>query len=775
MKNNIIYLLAFLFLGVACENSNTSEETGIISIIPQPVKIEQGSGFFQIDKNTVIVTPDNKQIEEVAQYLNAYFNIVSGNDLELISTEPKKNCIVFKISDGDDLGNEGYKLSVTNKKIMIEAVSSRGLFYGIQTVLQLLPIEIFSQSKVEHSELKIPVCEIFDKPRFSWRGMHLDVGRHYFPVAFIKKYIDLIALHKMNTFHWHLTEDQGWRIEIKKYPELTTIGSKRKETILDKNFDPFVGDGIPYGGYYTQEEVREIVEYARQRQITVIPEIEMPGHSLGALAAYPELGCTGGPYEVSTIWGVKADVFCAGNDDVFNFLENVLTEVMQLFPSQYIHIGGDECPKERWEKCEKCQARIKTEGLKNEHELQSYFIKRIESFLNANGRDLIGWDEILEGGLAPNAAVMSWRGIKGGIEAAEQGHDVVMTPTSHCYFDYYQANPDFEPLAIGGFTSLKKVYSFEPVPAELDKNKVKYILGAQGNVWTEYMKTPEYVEYMAVPRMTALAEVLWSPREFRDWDSFQHRLVDQKKRFDFLDVNYSQGSWKVDIVPVLKDGSYEITLESEQLYAPIYYTLDGSEPSNGSQLYDGSFTIEKSTAITAGIFLDGQLKEDFSVKEIVFHKAVGKTGKLEIDPNPAYYCKGAFSLTDGLLGSEQNQSEYWLGFEGSDLSYEVDLEEDQIISSVYANFLQRTASWILMPKNVTFEILSKDKKLIFKKTVEPEATLEVKGTVIEAIGVEPNLNGRYIKVHAKNYKTLPSWHKWTGNKSWLFVDELIVN
>ncbi|MCK5737858.1 family 20 glycosylhydrolase, partial [bacterium] len=356
----------------------------------------------------------------------------------------------------------------------------------------------------------------------------LDVGRHFFPVSFIKKYIDVMALYKLNTFHWHLTEDQGWRIEIKKYPRLTSVGSKRAES---------QGDGIPHAGYYTQNEVRDVVAYAASRFVTVVPEIEMPGHSKAALAAYPELSCTGGPFDVETRWGVHSDVYCAGSEKTFEFMENVLLEVMDLFPGEVIHIGGDECPKARWEKCPKCQQRIADESLANEHELQSYFITRIEKFVNSHGRNINGWDEILEGGLAPNAAVMSWRGMQGGIEAANAGHNVVMAPTSFCYFDYYQAKSG-EPKAIGGYLPLEKVYSFEPVPAEIAPEKEHFIIGAQANLWTEYIPTPEHAEYMLLPRMCALAEVVWSPKELRYWPDFKNRMEIQYQRLTELGLNF---------------------------------------------------------------------------------------------------------------------------------------------------------------------------------------------------------------------------------------------
>ena len=467
-------------------------------------------------------------------------NPATGYGLMIESNDVSSNRIKLKL-DSEIKGAKGiYSLEVGKRGVTISAAESIGLFYGVQSLRQLLPVEIEKAETQQGIEWLIPFVNINDEPAFVYRGLHLDVARHFFPVSFIKKYIDLLALHKMNIFHWHLTEDQGWRIEIKKYPKLTEVGSVRKETLVG-HYGTNKYDGKPYGGFYTQDEVKEIVAYAQARFITVIPEIEMPGHSLGALAAYPELGCTGGPYEVATTWGVFPDVYCAGNEKVYAFLEDVLTEVMELFPSEYIHIGGDECPKTKWKECSKCQAKIKKEGLKDEHELQSYFIQRMEKFLNAHGRQIIGWDEILEGGLAPKATVMSWRGEKGGIEAAKAHHDVIMTPGFALYFDHYQADPETQPLAIGGFTSTKGVYNYYPVPKKLDADEEKYILGAQGNVWSEYMATPEYVEYMVYPRACALSEVVWSPKESMDWDDFTRRMQTHFKRLDALNVNYFDG------------------------------------------------------------------------------------------------------------------------------------------------------------------------------------------------------------------------------------------
>ena len=510
------------------------------SVIPQPVQMEVGRGGFDLDADTRIMlsNPTNLEVQQLTESWARPIRATSGFKLLLVDTpdDAPSNMITLRLSQDALYPVEGYRLNVTSDAVTVEAKTPAGLFYGLQTLTQLL----FGDHT---SGWSVPVVQIVDAPRFAYRGMHLDVGRHFFPVAFIKKYIDLLAMYKMNKFHWHLTDDQGWRIEIKKYPKLTEIGAYRQETVMGKNFErfdrPYIGDEKPHGGFYTQEEVREVVAYARARYIDVIPEIEMPGHATAALAAYPEFACTDGPFDVPTTWGIFEDVFCP-KEETFQFLEDVLTEVIALFPSQYIHIGGDEVPKVRWQESEVAQEVISREGLADEDELQSYFIKRIESFLQAQGRRLIGWDEILEGGLAPDATVMSWRGMEGGIEAARQGHDVIMTPTSHCYFDYYQADPEQEPLAIRGLTPLEKVYGFEPVPETLSAEDAAHILGAQGNVWTEYMATTDHVEYMVFPRMLALAEVVWSPQELRNWEDFVQRLPDHLRYFDALGVNYRQ-------------------------------------------------------------------------------------------------------------------------------------------------------------------------------------------------------------------------------------------
>lgn len=534
-------LLSLLFLGCTMDKEKKTESP---DIIPKPVEMKRAKGHFTVNRQTRIIADTTiPGIKNVSTQLKKSIDSATGYKLAIKeeATGSKSNIIQLEL-DPDSTNyqhKEAYQLQVTERQISLRAPEPAGLFYGMQSLKQLLPPQIYQTDYTlvpQNTKWNIPAVTIEDYPRFGYRGMHLDVARHFFPVKFIKRYLDLMAMHKMNRFHWHLTEDQGWRIEIKQYPKLTEVGAWRDSTLVG-HYGSGIYDGERYGGFYTQDEIREVVEYAQKRYITIIPEIEMPGHASAALAAYPRLGCLENKdYKVKTTWGVFEDIYCP-REETFRFLENVLTEVMDLFPGKYIHIGGDEAPKKQWKESELAQQVMKREGLEDEKELQSYFIERIEQFLNKNGRSIIGWDEILEGGLAPNATVMSWRGMEGGIHAAKQQHQVIMTPTSHLYLDYYQANRETEPLAIGGFTSLQEVYQFEPVPDELDNGESKYIMGAQGNVWTEYMHSGDKVEYMAYPRASALSEITWSPRAKRNWTDFWRRLQTHFNRFEVLDVN----------------------------------------------------------------------------------------------------------------------------------------------------------------------------------------------------------------------------------------------
>ena len=538
MKN-----ILFSFAAIALTACSQVEVPACYEVVPQPQVITLTEAApFKLNRRCVIAYQNDTAglMSRNAEFLAEYINQSTGHTptlKQLEGTEQGGSHAITLTLDASMPNDEGYRLTTDAQGVRLCARTPRGIFYGIQTLRKSMP------ASAQGATILLPSGQVEDQPRFAYRGMHLDVCRHFFPLSFVKKYIDLLALHNMNTLHWHLTDDQGWRLEIKKYPRLTEVGSQRSRTVIGRNSGEY--DETPHGGFYTQEEAREIVRYAQERHITVIPEVEMPGHALAALAAYPEFGCTGGPYEVCPLWGVFDDVFCIGNDQAIQFLEDVLAEVIDIFPSRYIHIGGDEAPRTRWQHCPQCQARIRAEKLKAdakhsaEDRLQSYCMTRIERFLNERGRQIIGWDEILEGDVAPNATVMSWRGSAGGIQAAQMGHDVIMTPNDYCYFDYYQTKErDNEPLAIGGYVPLEKVYSLEPT-AQLTAEQARHIVGAQANLWTEYIATPEHVEYMVLPRMAALCEVQWSAPEKKSYDDFRNRLTRLVDIYQRDSLNYS--------------------------------------------------------------------------------------------------------------------------------------------------------------------------------------------------------------------------------------------
>ena len=550
-----------------------------LPLIPWPRHIERDTGEFTRE-GRIELRADGVPAPLVEYAVELFENEVGVRPMRPGRGAAKAVILRLESAAGEA---EAYRLAVTSTAIDLAAGSEAGLFRGMQTLRQLLAMP----------EGRIPALRIEDAPRFAWRGAHLDVARHFFPVEFVKRYIDLLSRYKLNTFHWHLTDDQGWRIEIRRYPRLTEVGAWRKETMVEKNFDPYVGDGVRYGGYYTQDQIREVVAYAAERHITVVPEIEMPGHAKAAIAAYPRLACTPGPFEVWTMWGVSEDILCP-HEETFTFLENVLTEVMELFPGPGIHIGGDEAPKRRWKESAVAQGVIRREGLKDEQQLQSWFVQRIERFLASRGRRLIGWDEILEGGLAPNATVMSWRGINGGIAAARANHDVVMTPTSHTYFDYIQGDRRFEPTWTGSYLPIERVYAFEPtVPESLTVEQAKHIIGTQGQLWTEYMQNPEHVEYMAYPRALALAEVAWSPRSARDYESFRKRLLPRLLGLDRIGVNYRFPSADngLERNRTVTGDSVVVELGSALPEAEIRYTLDGSDPTATSPRYTGPLRL----------------------------------------------------------------------------------------------------------------------------------------------------------------------------------------
>jgi hexosaminidase len=746
------------------------------NIIPAPVSYEAGKGHFTITNLTQVkISPSSKELSKLADFLKERLRLTIGQENVSGKLSSRKlNTITLKISGTNEPGKEGYKLIVNKKDITISANTGNGIFYGIQTLFQLLPPGIENRNPAQGFEKWVlPVCKITDYPRFSYRGMHLDVCRHMFPVEFIKKYIDLLSMYKINNLHWHLTEDQGWRIEIKKYPLLTEIGSMRASSPIGHNSGD---DNQPYGGFYTQEEAREIVKYASERYVNVIPEIELPGHAMAALAAYPELSCTGGPFEVYTKWGVTDDIYCAGKEEVFTFLEDVLTEVIGIFPSTYIHIGGDEAPKTRWDACPLCQNRMKSEGLKDSRELQSYFIHRIEKFLSQNGRQIIGWDEILEGGLAPGATVMSWRGTEGGIQAARLAHNVIMTPGFPCYFDHYQGNPAGEPLGFGGYNSLKNVYDYEPIPAILTPDEARYILGSQGNVWTEYITNSDHVEYMAFPRAIALAEVNWSAKENRDWNNFMERFVKHTSRLKERGVNFSKSSFNVNIKtqPDPLTGTLAVVLESEIPGSSIRYSLNSTGNIPGTK-YKGPFKISNSLKVSALLQVNGIEPGNITERSIIVHSASGKIPVLGSPFSESYAASGPATLTDGCRANALALGNDWLGFHGNDADVLIDLGKETEILNINIGFLFNPGNWIFLPTDVEITLSSDGIQYQPADGMRPELLTIREPVAIDYSQVRINTSARYIRIVAKNRGICPEGHPGAGEKAWLFLDEIMVN
>ena len=754
-----------LFLVLICFTCQENKQIVIEpQIIPAPNNLNIAAGAFYLSSDTNLIY--DAELEPAVAYWESLSTTVFGSNIG------KSNTMRF-VLDESIKNPEAYILDINSKEILITSSSPKGAFYAVQSLIQLLPPEFISGS-LESDDIYIQNLKIEDAPRFSYRGMHLDVARHMYPVEFIKKYIDALAMLKMNTFHWHLTEDQGWRIEIKKYPKLQEIAAYRKETLVGHYSDqPHQFDGKKYGGYYTHEEVKDIVAYAQERFITVIPEIEMPGHSQAVIAAYPEFGCTDKQVEVATKWGVFENILCP-KEETFQFLEDVLDEVLELFPSKYIHIGGDEAPKTQWKNSKIAQELIKSEGLKDEHQLQNYFITRIEKYLNTKGRQIIGWDEILEGGLAPNATVMSWRGMEGAIEAAKQKHDVVMTPTSHCYFDYYQSDNENEPTAIGGYLPLEKVYAFNPIPVELTAAEAKYVLGAQGNIWTEYMPTSAQVEYMAFPRILAMSEVVWTNPENKDYENFVSRVENFNKRLDILDINYANHLYEIngEMISVNSDSFYKLETLTEG--KDIRYTLDGSKPTKASEIYTSQIPISESLELNAAVFNDEeQLGQPFT-QNINFHKAVGAKITIDKKPHNAYSGSGAQGLINGINGSDTRYGDKeWLGFWGEDIEITIDLGEVKDINSIETRFYNGNGQWIYAPRKVylgnTFDCrvgLPDVEEIVIKSTDSIITNFKVNLV---------NWKSKYVKLIIPNYGTIPEGKQGAGNKAWTFIDEIIVN
>lgn len=777
-KAAFIAATALMALTVSCQKEADPE----VSIIPKPLSVEQTSGAFHLTSGTRIVVQSDAGLTDQAEFLKKKINTATGFKAEIVP-EASGKAIRLLTNNGltADLGNEGYNLIVTRNEISIEAAAPAGIFYGIQTLLQLFPPEIFGEKPTEGIKWAAPLVKITDKPRFPWRGYMLDVSRHFFPVTYIYDVLDFMAVHKLNRLQLHLTDDQGWRIEIRKYPKLTEVGAwrvNREDQHWNSREIQKPGEKATYGGFYTQDDIRKFVAYAAKLNIVIIPEIEMPAHTTASLAAYPEFSCTGKPLTVlpGGIWPCN-NIYCAGKEETFAFLEDVLSEVIELFPSEYIHIGGDEADKSQWDVCPLCQKRLKTEGLKTDKELQSYFIRSIEKFLNSKGRQLIGWDEILEGGLAPNAAVMSWRGIQGGIDAAKAGHPVVMTPTTHCYFDYYQGNPEFEPLAIGGYLPLEKVYAFEPVPPGLTSEEAKMVLGAQANLWTEYVSDSSHANYMTFPRLTALAEVCWSSPGQKNFEDFSARLSQQLERYKVMGINYSKSYSAVTILPGFnpEKKQVEVTLKSGFPGTEIRYTLDGSDPLKTAGVYTGPFLISQTATVKAAAFLDGQPLSPVSEKKVMIHLATGRTVTYENPWSDQYPGDGKFSLVNGIRGTINMADGGWQGFEGKDMNVVIDLGSETTVNKISVGSLQANGSWIFFPTSVEFHLAVEPGKFTLAGTAENKIDPKNgKRQVIDFSVEVPAAKARFVKVHAKSIGKCPELHAGKGAPAWLFIDEIIV-
>lgn len=774
MKKLSLILSFALLIFVSCQKDKNVKASYNVIPLPQTIEMKEGNPFL-LSKSTKIAYPSgNDELKQTAEFLAEYIQLSVGIKLGVLGireSEDARNLIILKTGNGGD-NPDAYSLTVTETRITIEGSSGAGVFYGTQTLRKSIPIG------KKNSKIMFPAVNLQDYPRFQYRGAMLDVSRHFFSPEFVKKYIDILALHNLNRMHWHLSDDQGWRIEIKKYPKLTSVGSQRKETVIGRNSS--VSDGTPYGGFYTQEQIKDIVDYANQRFITIVPEIDLPGHMLAALTAYPELGCTGGPYEVGTKWGVYDDVLCVGNEKTFTFLEDVFTELIELFPSKYIHIGGDECPKVRWQSCPKCQAKIKELGLTKddkhsaEEKLQSYCISRMEKFLNSKGRSIIGWDEILEGGLAPNATVMSWRGVEGGIAAAKQGNDVIMTPTSHLYFDYYQTkDTKNEPLAFGGLVTLDKVYDFNPIPDELVGNERKHIIGVQANLWTEYIATPEHVEYMILPRLAALSEVQWTEPEKKDYKTFMSRLFTMTKLYDKLGYNYSKRLFDVEATTKFEDKTIVVSFSTID-NAPVYYTLDGSIPTANSMKYTEPIRIDKSAELRA-VAIRGDVVSNVYEDSFNFNKATLKPIKANIEPTAKYAFGGINTLIDGKRGGGSYSDGSWIGYFGEDFEAVIDLQKVEDLSSVKIGTFVSVGDWVFGA--TSFKVAVSDDNINFKEVFNKtypvlEATQET--GVIDLVASFAKTKAKYVKVSVGVTKSMPEWHTGKGRPSFLFLDEIIV-
>lgn len=776
--------ISFNLMGVLCILFSTcfyacSEKRTLNSdyeIIPKPLDVNcKGDASFLLKDGVAVIYPENnRKMQDNAEFLVDYVERQTGVKLTSHAGMPVDGAICLTLDLSDD-NAEAYKLIVNDKRVCISGASEAGVFYGIQTLRKSLPV-------AQDINVNLSAVEIYDKPRFAYRGAMLDVARHFYTVDEVKTFIDMLALHNINRFHWHLTDDQGWRIEIKKYPKLMSVASERKETVVGRWYSG-IYDGKPYGGYYTQDELRDVIDYAAKRHITIIPEVDLPGHMQAALTAYPELGCTGGPYEVRTIWGVSQDVLCVGNDFTLQFVKDVLSEVADIFPSEYIHIGGDECPKVRWEKCPKCQERIKSLGLKSdakhtkEQRLQSYMIQEAAKYLKEKGKRIIGWTEILEGGLVPDATLMSWIGESGGIEAAHQHHDVIMTPNTYLYFDYYQSKKvEDEPLAIGGYLPIEKTYNYEPMPKELTKEEQQYIKGVQANLWTEYIPVFSQVQYMVLPRLGAAAEVQWTDPSKKDYKDFLRRVPHLVAVYDCYGWNCATHVYDVNVDMKADTVNHVLNVQlSTMADDPIYYTLDGQDPTEKSLKYTKPFTIDQSVVLkTMAVHPDRTSK--ISVDTIRFNKATLKPVVL-LQPNESRFSPdGPVVLVDGRNGNHSFDTGAWLAVAGNDLEAVINMQAETILSSASVHVYVRKDAWLFDARGFSVSVSSDNKnyKEVASQEYKQMQESDSDGIIEHELSFDP-CKATYVKIKVISEKSMPDWHWDTGKAPFLLVDEIILN
>lgn len=773
---NLMGVLCILFSTCfyACSEKRTLNSD--YEIIPKPLDVNcKGDASFLLKDGVYVIYPENNQkMQDNAEFLVDYVEKQTGVKLTSHAGMPVDGAICLTLDLNDD-NAEAYKLIVNDKRVCISGASEAGVFYGIQTLRKSLPV-------AQDINVNLSAVEIYDKPRFAYRGAMLDVARHFYTVDEVKTFIDMLALHNINRFHWHLTDDQGWRIEIKKYPKLMSVASERKETVVGRWYSG-IYDGKPYGGYYTQDELRDVIDYAAKRHITIIPEVDLPGHMQAALTAYPELGCTGGPYEVRTIWGVSQDVLCVGNDFTLQFVKDVLSEVADIFPSEYIHIGGDECPKVRWEKCPKCQERIKSLGLKSdakhtkEQRLQSYMIQEAAKYLKEKGKRIIGWTEILEGGLVPDATLMSWIGESGGIEAAHQHHDVIMTPNTYLYFDYYQSKKvEDEPLAIGGYLPIEKTYNYEPMPKELTKEEQQYIKGVQANLWTEYIPVFSQVQYMVLPRLGAVAEVQWTDPSKKDYKGFLRRVPHLVAVYDCYGWNYATRVYDVNVDMKADTVNHVLNVQlSTMADDPIYYTLDGQDPTEKSLKYTKPFTIDQSVVLkTMAVHPDRTSK--ISVDTIRFNKATLKPVVL-LQPNESRFSPdGPVVLVDGRNGNHSFDTGAWLAVAGNDLEAVINMQAETILSSASVHVYVRKDAWLFDARGFSVSVSSDNKnyKEVASQEYKQMQESDSDGIIEHEFSFD-SCKATYVKIKVISEKSMPDWHWDAGKAPFLLVDEIILN